>query len=76
MVLHTDEVFQQNVGHRSITTVALDHVHLVGGPGVDVAVGDVGNVDSSRQRAHGTATTPIAVDALDQNVLGRTLSDN
>lgn len=69
----TDKVLQDQVGYCATAAVALDHVHLVRGPGVDVTVKDVGDVDVGRQGAHGAATTPVAVDILDEDVLGRTL---
>jgi hypothetical protein len=69
----TDEVLQDQVGHGAATAVALDHVHLVRGPGVDITVNDVGDIDVGREGAHGAATAPVAVDVLDEDVLGGTL---
>jgi hypothetical protein len=69
----TDEVLQDQVGHCAAAAVALDHVHLVRGPGVDVTVEDVGDVDAGAQGAHGAATAPVAVDVFDKNVLGGAL---
>jgi hypothetical protein len=69
----TDEVLKKEILDVATASVALDHVHLVGLPGVDVAVGDVTDVDVGAQGSHGTAATPVAVDVLDENVLGRTL---
>lgn len=72
-MVHTDEVFESDIGNGAAAAVALDHVHLVGGPGVDVAVGDVADVNVGGERAHGAATAPVAVDVLNQDALGGTL---
>lgn len=72
-LVHTNEVLQDNVRYGAATTIALDHVHLVGGPGVDVAVSDVADVNVGGKRAHGATTAPVAVDVLNENALGGTL---
>lgn len=69
----TNEVLQKDILDVTAASVALDHVHLVRVPGVDVAVGDIADIDIGSKGAHGTATTPVAVDVLNQNVLGGTL---
>jgi hypothetical protein len=46
---------------------------LVRGPGVDITVDDIGDIDVGREGAHGAATAPVAVDVLDEDVLGGTL---
>lgn len=40
---HTDEVLQHEVGHGSAASVALDHIHLVRFPGVNITVDNVGD---------------------------------
>jgi hypothetical protein len=74
VVTLTDEVFKKEVLDVATASVALDHVHLVGRPGVDVAVGDVADVDVGAEGSHGTATTRVAVDVLDEDIFGRALS--
>ena len=68
---HTDKVFEENVFYSSTASVALDHVHLVGRPGIDVAISDVADVGICAQGAHSTSTTPVAVDTFNKNVGGR-----
>lgn len=69
----TDEVLKHGVRNRTTATVALNHVHLVGFPGVDVTVQDVADIGVGSQRAHTTSSTPVAVNVLDDDVSGRTL---
>lgn len=47
--VHTDEVLEDEVLNVTAASVALDHVHLVRFPGVDVAVGDVADVDAGTE---------------------------
>ena len=61
----TNEVLEKDILDIAAASVALDHVHLVRIPGVDVAVGDVANINIGAKGAHGTAATPVAVDVFD-----------
>lgn len=65
----TDEIFKDCIGNRSTSAIALDHVHLVGLPGVDVAIHNIADVRVRSQRPHTAPTAPIAIDILNENVL-------
>lgn len=65
----SNEVLHQDVRQRSASTVGLDHHHLIGRHGVDVAVMDVGNVDVDTERSKCRATTPVAVYIFHENVM-------
>jgi hypothetical protein len=47
--------------------------HLIRLPGVDILVYDGRDGSISAKRAHGAAAAPVAVDVLDQDILGRRL---
>lgn len=72
----TDEVLEARVLEDAITAVVLDHHHLVGVDGVDVAVGDVGDGGVSAEGADSTAARPVAEDVLDKNVAGLVLDSD
>lgn len=71
-----DEVLEDDVGHGAAAAVGLDHHHLVGLVGVDVTVLDVRDIRVLSQRAESTAARPVAVDVLDQDVVGGRLDGN
>ena len=68
-----DEVGELAVPDVAAAAVRLDHVHLVGLPGVDVVVFDLGDGGVGAEGAHGAAAAPVAVNVLHEYVLGRTL---
>lgn len=68
-ILLTDEVLEENILDEAATSIALDQHHVVRAPGVDVAVSDVADIGIRAKRAHTTSTTPVAVDALNEDVL-------
>lgn len=65
----TDEIFKDCIGNHSTSSIALDHVHLVGLPGIDVAIHNIADVRVRSQRPHTASTAPIAIDILNENVL-------
>lgn len=69
----TNKVLEEDILDEAATSVALNQHHVVRAPGVDVAVSDVANIGIRAKRAHTTATTPVAVDAFNKDVLRRTL---
>lgn len=68
--LGTNEVLKNDVGYIARATIALDHHHLVRVPGVDIAVDNVADVGAGTEGSDGTSATGVAVDVLDQEVVG------
>lgn len=68
-----NEVLKQDVFNVSGAAVGLDHHHLVGLPGVDVAVFDLGDGCVGAERTHAATAGPVAVNVLDKQVGGRGL---
>lgn len=64
-----DKVLKGAVADGAGTAVGLDHHHLVGVGGVDVAVDDLGDGDVGTEGAEGGTAGPVAVDVLDEDVL-------
>lgn len=69
----TSEGVEGKVVDISVATVGLDHKHLVGVVGVDVAVLNIVDCNTGAERSHGTSTRPVAVHLLNQNVVCGTL---
>jgi len=69
----TDEILENNIFDVAAATIRLYHHHLVRFPSVDVLVYNGRDGSISAKRAHGAATAPVAVDILDQDILGRRL---
>jgi len=71
-----DKVFQRDVGDTAITSIRLEHKHLVARPCVDVSVRNIRDSSASSKTAHTTTTTPVTINIFHQNVLRRRLDSN
>jgi hypothetical protein len=70
----SNKVLHEDVRQRSTSAVGLDHHHLIGRHGVDVAVVDVRNVDVDAERSKCRATTPVAIYIFHEDVVCRALN--
>ncbi len=72
-VLMADEVLEYDILDVAVSAIGLDHHFLVGVLRVDVRVGDGRNGRACAERTDRTASTPIAVDVLNEVVSRRVL---
>jgi hypothetical protein len=73
-VLMTNEVLEYDIFDVAISAIRLDHHFLVGILRIDVRVGDGRNGRACAERTNRTASTPIAVNVLNE-VVGRRVLD-
>ena len=64
-----NEFLEYTIGDCAVSTVGLEHHHVVRLPSVDLGVGDLGDIGVDAKGADAGAPGPVAVDILDQKVI-------
>lgn len=64
-----DEVLKHCVLECPVAAVGFDHHHLVGRPGVDITIENIADIGVCPEGADGTATAPVTVDVLNQDIV-------
>jgi hypothetical protein len=68
-----DEVLEYTIRDGAVSTVGLEHHHVVRLPSVDVGIGDLGDVGIDAKRPDAGATGPVAIYILDEEVIAGVL---
>jgi len=68
-----NEFLEYTIGDCAVSTVGLEHHHVVRLPSVDVGVGDLRDGGVNAKGTNGRAAGPVTIDILDEEVIARVL---
>jgi hypothetical protein len=68
-----DEVLEYTIRDGAVSTVGLEHHHVVRLPSVDVGVCDLRDVGVDAKGTNARAAGPVTIDILDEEVVARVL---